>query len=150
VRKKIFLVLLPAILLSENIGIEIGFYKNSFTRNFFDVNYEIKTPVKNLPIYTTYAFGGWEGELGSGFVAAGKGIEYGDKLFVKLDISICYITHTTKHLSTHYQFKDRVRVGYRFDDNYSFTVGFVHFSNGGIKKPNTGENFFIIGLIKNF
>jgi len=150
VRKKLFFVLLPVMLLSNNFGIETGFNKHNFKRNFFDVYYEINTPIKNLPTYTTFAVGGWEGDYGSGFAAVGEGLKFGDKLFAKLDISLCFITHTTKHLSTHYQFKDRVRVGYKFDNNYSFTIGFVHFSNGGIKKPNTGENFFILGLIKNF
>ena len=148
--KNVLLVLLPIILFSKNIGIETGFSKDNFGDKFLDVYYEKNTPIKSLPTYTTFAVGGWNGEYDSAFASVGEGIKFGDKLFVKLDISLCFITHITKHLSTHEQFKDRIRFGYKFDNNYSFTVGFIHFSNGGIKKPNTGENFFIIGIVKNF
>jgi len=149
-KKRFFLMFLPVLLFSKNLGVEVGFSPDSFNKKFLDVFYEKDTPIKNLPTYTTLALGGWNGKYGSGFAAVGEGIKFGDKLFIKCDISLCYITHTTPHLSTHYQFKDRIRVGYNFNENYSLLFGFIHFSNGGIKKPNSGENFFVMWLTKKF
>jgi len=150
VKRKVIFILFPIILFSKSLGIEAGVCKYSIKRNFFDVLYEKNTPIKNLPTYTTLAIGGWENKYGSDFIALGEGVTIGNKFLIKMDISLCYITNTTKHLSTHFEFKDRIRFGYKLNKIYSFFIGWIHFSNGGIKEPNTGENFIIMCLMRNF
>ena len=45
--------------------------------------------------------------------------------------------------STSFNFGDRIAVGRRFGENDAreIFVGFEHFSNASIKKPNPGQNF---------
>jgi lipid A 3-O-deacylase len=47
----------------------------------------------------------------------------------------------TYRLSTAFQFGDHVGIGYVFDNHWEFGAKIQHFSNGGIKHPNTGVNF---------
>jgi lipid A 3-O-deacylase len=49
----------------------------------------------------------------------------------------------TKVFSTTFNFGDRIAVGRRFGPNNSqeVSVGYEHYSNAGITKPNPGENF---------
>lgn len=55
-----------------------------------------------------------------------------------------------KQLSTHFQFGDHLGVGYVFHNGWDATVKVQHFSNGGIKRPNSGENFLVLGLARPF
>jgi lipid A 3-O-deacylase len=51
-----------------------------------------------------------------------------------------------KQLSTHYQFGDHLGVGYVFSNNLDLNLRVQHFSNAGIKEPNSGVNFAIIRI----
>ncbi len=44
-------------------------------------------------------------------------------------------------LSTAFQFGDHIGIGYVFQNNWEVAAKLQHFSNGGIKKPNSGVNF---------
>ncbi|WP_028102590.1 acyloxyacyl hydrolase [Pseudoduganella violaceinigra] len=48
------------------------------------------------------------------------------------------------HLSTAFQFGDHIGVGYVFDNNWDVAIKAQHFSNGGIKNPNSGVNFLVV------
>jgi len=48
------------------------------------------------------------------------------------------------HLSTAFQFGDHIGVGYVFDNRWEVALKAQHFSNGGIKSPNSGVNFFVM------
>lgn len=48
------------------------------------------------------------------------------------------------HLSTAFQFGDHLGVGYVFNNNWEVAVKAQHFSNGGIKKPNSGVDFLMM------
>lgn len=50
-----------------------------------------------------------------------------------------------RRLSTRFEFGDHLGVGYVFQNNLDLTLKFQHFSNGGIKQPNNGVNFAILG-----
>lgn len=53
-------------------------------------------------------------------------------------------------LSTRFQFNDQLGVGYVFSNGWDAAVKFEHFSNGGIKKPNSGVNFLLFRLARQF
>jgi lipid A 3-O-deacylase len=70
------------------------------------------------------------------FAEAGIGLTYMDRLFSTHD----------KQFSTRFNFADVVGLGRSFGEGnrHELTLRLTHFSNGGIKHPNPGEN--IIGL----
>ncbi|MET0858876.1 MAG: acyloxyacyl hydrolase [Telluria sp.] len=47
-------------------------------------------------------------------------------------------------LSTAFQFADHIGAGYVFDNKWELGARIQHYSNGGIKKPNSGVNFFLV------
>ena len=47
-------------------------------------------------------------------------------------------------LSTAFQFGDHVGLGYVFNNKLDIGVKYQHYSNGGIKNPNSGVNFAIL------
>lgn len=49
----------------------------------------------------------------------------------------------SREFSTTFNFGDRIAVGRRFGPNqaHEISLGIEHFSNGGIREPNPGENF---------
>jgi hypothetical protein len=49
-----------------------------------------------------------------------------------------------KQLSTAFQFGDHIGMGYVFDNKVDLGLKIQHFSNGSIKKPNSGVNFLIV------
>lgn len=53
-------------------------------------------------------------------------------------------------LSTRFQFNDQLGAGYVFKNGWDAGVKFEHFSNGGIKKPNSGVNFLLFRLARQF
>ena len=53
-------------------------------------------------------------------------------------------------LSTAFQFGDHLGAGYVFANGWEAGVKLQHFSNGGIKRPNSGVNFAIFKLSKPF
>jgi lipid A 3-O-deacylase len=54
------------------------------------------------------------------------------------------------HLSTRFQFNDHVGAGYVFKNGWDVGIKFEHFSNGGIKKPNSGVNFVLFKVARPF
>lgn len=53
-------------------------------------------------------------------------------------------------LSTAFEFGDHLGAGYVFANGWEAGVKLQHFSNGGIKHPNSGVNFAVIKLSKPF
>jgi hypothetical protein len=47
-------------------------------------------------------------------------------------------------LSTAYEFADHVGAGYVLSNNWDVSARIQHYSNGGIKHPNTGVNWFVL------
>jgi lipid A 3-O-deacylase len=56
----------------------------------------------------------------------------------------------SNRLSTAFQFGDHLGAGYVFDNKWQATAKIQHFSNGSIKRPNSGVNFAIIQLTRPF
>lgn len=77
----------------------------------------------------------WENTSKKGFYAEGG-------------IGAHLLSHTYnnrgKKLSTAFQFGDHIGVGYVFDNNWEVAAKLQHFSNGGIKEPNSGVNFLVL------
>lgn len=67
------------------------------------------------------------------FVEGGIGVNV---IFPRYDTRV-------KAFSTTFNFGDHVALGKRFghNDQHEWSVGFQHFSNAGIQRPNPGENF---------
>lgn len=53
-------------------------------------------------------------------------------------------------LSTRFQFGDHLGVGYVFSNSLDLGLKIQHYSNGGIKKPNSGVDFAVISLKYSF
>jgi hypothetical protein len=49
-------------------------------------------------------------------------------------------------LSTRFQFGDHLGIGYVFSNNLDLGLKVQHYSNGGIKKPNSGVDFAVISV----
>jgi len=61
--------------------------------------------------------------------------------------------YLTKHydnngrkLSTNFQFGDHLGIGYVFNNNLDIALKVQHYSNGGIRQPNSGVNFAVISV----
>ncbi len=68
------------------------------------------------------------------------------RIFGEFGIGISLLDDTRfagKNVSTHYQFEDRLGIGYQFgeDEQYRLALRYFHYSNGGVKKPNPGLDF---------
>jgi hypothetical protein len=74
------------------------------------------------------------------FVEGGIGVHLLSKLYNNND----------HKLSTAFQFGDHIGVGYAFDKNWEVTLKMQHFSNGGIKEPNSGVNYGVVKVAYRF
>ena len=68
-----------------------------------------------------------------------KGLYYEAGIGVHL-LSELY-NNDDNRLSTAFQFGDHIGIGYVLQNNWEIGLKLQHFSNGGIKKPNSGVNF---------
>lgn len=53
-------------------------------------------------------------------------------------------------LSTAFQFGDHLGTGYVFNNGWDLGLRIVHYSNGGIKRPNSGVNLLTVKLARPF
>ena len=53
-------------------------------------------------------------------------------------------------LSTNFQFNEHFGIGYVFDGNWEIGAKIQHYSNGGIKKPNSGVTLFVLKVAYHF
>jgi hypothetical protein len=76
------------------------------------------------------------------FVEGGVGATVTSSVYRNLD----------KHFSTAFNFGDQVGVGYAFGPARKDEIGLhaEHFSNGGIKRPNPGQNFLELRYVHRF
>ena len=67
--------------------------------------------------------------------------------YVEGGIGAHLLSHTYNNnddgLSTAFQFGDHIGVGYVFDNKWEVAVKAQHFSNGSIKKPNSGVDYLV-------
>lgn len=68
------------------------------------------------------------------------------EVFGEFGIGISILDDTRfagKDVSTHFQFEDRLGIGYAFGKNrqHSVSLRYFHYSNGGIKSPNPGFDY---------
>jgi hypothetical protein len=77
----------------------------------------------------------WESDDKLGLYAEG-GI--GASLFSRL------YNNAGNRLSTAYEFADHIGVGYALANKWDLSARVQHYSNGGIKHPNSGVNWFVI------
>lgn len=52
--------------------------------------------------------------------------------------------NNNRHFSTKFEFGDHIGIGYVFTSKWDVALKVQHFSNGGIKKPNSGANFAVL------
>jgi len=68
--------------------------------------------------------------------------------YVEGGIGAHLLSHTYNNnddgLSTAFQFGDHVGVGYVFDNKWEIGAKIHHYSNGSIKKPNSGVDVFVL------
>ena len=73
------------------------------------------------------------------------------RFYGEFGIGLSLLDDTTfagKNVSTHYQFEDRLGLGYEFgeDHKYRLALRYFHYSNGGVKKPNPGLDFISLSF----
>lgn len=109
-------------------------WRGSASRDFPGRNQHI-TSIGLTPVFRLQANDrkGWYGEAGIG---------------VNLLSSLYKNNGDT--LSTSFQFSDHLGVGYVFEHGWDVGIKFEHYSNGGIKKPNSGVNFTLIRVARQF
>jgi lipid A 3-O-deacylase len=75
-------------------------------------------------------------------------------LYAEIGIGAHLLSHTYNNnddgLSTAYQFGDHIGVGYVFNKNWEVALKMQHFSNGGIKKPNSGVDYGVLKVAYRF
>ena len=77
----------------------------------------------------------------------------GGEVYAEAGIGISLLDDTQfagKNVSTHYQFEDRLGIGYRFGEQFSHSLAlrYFHYSNAGFKKPNPGLDFISLSYSK--
>ena len=58
--------------------------------------------------------------------------------------------NNSDYLSTRFQFGDHLGAGYVFNNGWEAGLQIQHFSNGGIKRPNSGVNFLVFKAARAF
>jgi hypothetical protein len=61
-----------------------------------------------------------------------------------------YYDNDGNKMSTRFEFGDHIGLGYVFNNGVDFSMKIQHFSNAGIKKPNTGANFVVAKIAMPF
>lgn len=79
-------------------------------------------------------------DLKGWYVEGGIGIHMLSKLY----------DNNSDYLSTKFQFGDHLGAGYVFDNGWEAGLQLQHFSNGGIKRPNSGVNFLVFKAARSF
>ena len=76
--------------------------------------------------------------------------------YIEYGVGGAYVPHmqvtNTRYFSTHFQFANRVEIGYRFGSQHENELGlqFLHYSNANIKKPNPGADFINLRYTRRF
>lgn len=119
----------------ENSRVTLGGYFEASV-NYWDADDEDVYAVAFSPVFALYWTGG--------------NLRF--RPYLELGIGAALISDTAfagRELSTTFQFEDRLGIGIRsprFDLHYRF----MHYSNGGIDKPNNGFDAHVIGLAFGF
>lgn len=58
--------------------------------------------------------------------------------------------NNSDYLSTRFQFGDHIGAGYVFSNGWEAGLKIQHFSNGGIKRPNSGVDFLVFKAARSF
>lgn len=58
--------------------------------------------------------------------------------------------NASNRLSTAYEFADHIGVGYVLDNKWDVSARIQHYSNGGIKHPNSGVNWVVFRVARPF
>lgn len=80
----------------------------------------------------------------------------GSRLFVEAGIGLHFITpryeNGDRRFSTRWNFGDHVAIGGRFGerDRHELALRVQHYSNGGVRKPNPGEDFLQLRYLYHF
>ena len=73
-------------------------------------------------------------------LSVGRMIGNRNGLYASIYMGVAFISHPDILLSTNFQFTEEVALGYRDAE-----IIFKHFSNAGIKKPNLGRDYPLVG-----
>ena len=107
----------------SSYGYISGYYESSF--NYFNG----KNSIYGFSISPVFAY--YFNTKLNPFIEAGIGASYFNKKHIN-----------SRDLSTNFLFENRIGVGARYK-NLEFSFRFMHYSNGGIKKPNDGIDIWI-------
>lgn len=116
------------------------------------LRYQIDAPLLlGLDGYYEASLGAWNGSNRAGSIGISRGVQWfwGEMGYLAGSAGMAYLTETTDNLGTRFQFLFRAALGRR-GDQYDFSLGYVHYSNGkyffGWDGPNYGENYITLQL----
>jgi len=129
-----------------------GIYYSTDSRTIF-LSYQIDSPqLFGLNSNYNVALGSWNGPDHNNALILTKGIwmNLHGKTYISFEPGGAYIRRTTNNLGTRLQFAFRSALGIRTEE-YDFSIGYKHFSNGkGIfhwtDTANFGENFITLQI----
>ncbi len=129
------------------LGIQRKFEKRYFESNtgyvsgFYDVSvnkFDVDSSLYSLNISPVFAYYFKTNTKVTPFVYGGIGTSFFSKTSTK-----------KKKFSTSFQFEDRFGLGVKTKE-HSFDLGYYHYSNASIKKPNDGIDMFLLSYLHSF
>ena len=133
----------------------IGVHHSGNTEAVF-LRYQTDAPLLlGLEGYYEASLGAWNGPNHAGAIGISRGIQWfwDEKGYLAGSAGVGYINETTDNLGTRFQFLFRAALGLR-GDQYDFSLGYVHYSNGkyffGWDGPNYGENYITLQFGRRF
>jgi len=117
-------------------GTHIGGYWDVNVARWRSTRFENRPgAVQNITAFGITPVFRWQSDTGSGLYGeAGIGLRYLSDLY----------DNNGRQLSTNFEFSSQLGAGYAFPGHWDIGLLFQHFSNGGIRHPNSGVNFGVV------
>lgn len=139
---------------SEHIEIFRISLQNDLNKYIFDNNY------KYLPSYYETSIGYWKGKNNASLnsfsftpIFRYRPAKFFDvEPYLEAGVGATYISKTkieSENFGIHFQFEDIVGIGFRFK-NFDLSYRYMHYSNAGLSKYNSGVDFNVISISYRF
>jgi len=137
---------------ADQLAVGIGGGVHRSRGDFGALLYQIDaSPLFSLDSRVEFSFASWNGKQDNDAFGLARSLRWSwdGKSYLSASLGLAYVSRTTEHLGGHGQFTLRTALGRRFD-KYDLSLATYHYSNGGTRHPNQGENFLVLGLGREF
>lgn len=139
---------------NEHVDIYRVSLQNDLNKYLFDKNY------KYLPSYYETSIGYWNGKDSSGLSSLSftpmfryNPIKFYDVVpYIEAGIGATYISKTkirSENFGIHFQFENVVGLGFRYKD-FDVSYRYMHYSNAGLSRYNSGMDFNLVTISYRF